>query len=81
MREYIQGVHLNHHDDGVFSFFLWSLWSLSLSLFVSFSVPVLWLTSGMPPTQVVTTYKPQLVASSMAMQKASVRLQLTKMSP
>lgn len=38
-------------------------------------------TSGMPPTLVETTSSPQLAASRMAMQKASVRLVLRKMLP
>ena len=39
------------------------------------------LTSGTPPTAVETTMRPAAAASTMAMQKASVRDALMKMSP
>lgn len=44
---------------------------------------VLWcvFTSGTPPTRVDTTNRPAEAASTMAMQKASVRLALMKMCP
>lgn len=44
---------------------------------------IIWLgkTSGTPPTFVLTTKSPQLAASTMAMQKASVKLVFKKIWP